>query len=66
MPDLSAREIKVLQLLVNGLTNKQIGERLNCSKYTIQNHVLHIRQKIGGIGDTRTRIAVAAVRAGLV
>src|ERR1700688_2719606 len=38
-PDLSAREIEVLELIVQGLLNKQIAHALNISEYTVKNHV---------------------------
>jgi DNA-binding CsgD family transcriptional regulator len=69
MPDdpaerLSARELEVLALIVEGLTNKEIASRLCLSPDTVKNHVVHIIQKLG-VSD-RTQAAVMAVRQGMI
>jgi DNA-binding CsgD family transcriptional regulator len=69
MPDdaaerLSARELQVLALIVEGLTNKEIASRLCLSPDTVKNHVVHIIQKLG-VSD-RTQAAVMAVRQGMI
>ncbi|GAA3439925.1 helix-turn-helix domain-containing protein [Kutzneria kofuensis] len=46
-PQLSAREIEVAELLVGGMTYKQIGERLFISAKTVEHHVARIRQRLG-------------------
>jgi DNA-binding CsgD family transcriptional regulator len=61
---LSARELEVLALIVEGLTNKEIASRLTLSPDTVKNHVVHIIQKLG-VAD-RTQAAVMAVRQGLI
>jgi DNA-binding CsgD family transcriptional regulator len=61
---LSAREQEVLALIVEGLTNKEIGRRLNLSPDTVKNHVVHIIEKLG-VSD-RTQAAVTAIRMGLI
>ncbi|MFN0072309.1 MAG: LuxR C-terminal-related transcriptional regulator [Chloroflexota bacterium] len=61
---LSAREQEVLALIVEGLTNKEIGRRLNLSPDTVKNHVVHIIEKLG-VSD-RTQAAVMAIRMGLI
>lgn len=61
---LSARELEVLALIVEGLTNKEIASRLCLSPDTVKNHVVHIIQKLG-VSD-RTQAAVMAVRQGLI
>lgn len=61
---LSARELEVLALIVEGLTNKEIASRLCLSPDTVKNHVVHIIQKLG-VSD-RTQAAVTAVRQGLI
>jgi DNA-binding NarL/FixJ family response regulator len=46
---LSAREIEILDLLAQGLSNKEIGARLDRSQFTVKNHLarvfveLHVR-----------------------
>lgn len=52
---LSARELEVAQLVAEGLTNRQIAERLVISERTAQNHVQHILTKLGF--STRSQIA---------
>ncbi|MEI6714242.1 MAG: response regulator transcription factor [Verrucomicrobiota bacterium] len=63
-PDLSPREMEVLQLLVKGLTNPEIGAVLAISRSTIKVHVTHILEKLG-VAD-RTEAAAEAFRRGLL
>lgn len=42
---LSPREVEVLRVAAEGLTDKQIGERLFISAKTVGNHLTHIREK---------------------
>jgi DNA-binding NarL/FixJ family response regulator len=46
LPGLSAREQEVLELLADGLTNIEIGERLFISPITVRNHVSRILMKL--------------------
>jgi NarL family two-component system response regulator LiaR len=62
--DLTEREWDVLALLVEGLNNTQIAERLVVSPSTIKSHVSHILAKLGVA--SRTEAATLAVRQGLV
>ena len=43
---LSARESEVLSLVAEGLSNREIGERLYISRYTVESHVKHIYRKL--------------------
>jgi len=61
---LTARELDVLRLLAQGLTDKEIGKDLFISPRTAQVHVCSIRMKLG-VG-TRTAAAHAAERLGLI
>jgi NarL family two-component system response regulator LiaR len=61
---LSAREQEVLNLLVQGFSNTQIGTQLYLSPETIKTHVRHIMEKMA-VRD-RTQAAVEAVRRGLI
>jgi DNA-binding NarL/FixJ family response regulator len=63
-PDLSAREIEVLSLIVKGMANKQIAHALNIAEYTVKNHVKSILGKLGA-GD-RTQAATAAIQRGII
>jgi DNA-binding CsgD family transcriptional regulator len=58
---LTDREIEVLELVAEGLTNREIAGRLVVSPTTIRTHLEHIFEKLGV--HTRTA-AVAAVRNG--
>lgn len=44
---LSSREAEVLVLLIEGYTNKEIGEKLFISYITVRTHVSHIFEKTG-------------------
>lgn len=45
--DLTNKEIKVLELVLSGLTNKQISEKLNNSKRTVETHRFNLMHKMG-------------------
>jgi LuxR family transcriptional regulator, maltose regulon positive regulatory protein len=53
---LTARELEVLGLLAQGLTNREIAERLVVSDHTVHRHVANILRKLG----LPTRAAAAA------
>jgi len=59
---LSEREIEVLSLAADGLTNKQIGEKLFLSPHTIARHLANARVKLGA--SNRAEAAVRLHRAG--
>ena len=63
-PDLSAREVQVLELIVRGLPNKQIAYTLNIAEHTVKNHVKNILSKLG-VQD-RTQAATAAIQRGII
>jgi DNA-binding NarL/FixJ family response regulator len=44
--DLTEREREILQLLVDGLSYKEIGTRLNISANTAKKHVINIYNKL--------------------
>ncbi len=62
--NLSPRELDVLALVVKGLNNRQIGEKLHLATGTVRNHVSVIMAKLA-VSD-RTQAAVLAVKMGLV
>ncbi len=62
--ELTARELEVLQLLAEGLSNKLIAHRLGISDHTAKFHVNAILAKFGA--QTRTDAVVRAARAGLL
>ncbi len=61
---LSTRENEVLELLVDGLSNQQMAERLFISNETVKTHMRHIMEKLA-VSD-RTQAAVKALREGLL
>jgi NarL family two-component system response regulator LiaR len=58
--DLTAREREILAMMVEGITNRQIAERLVLSPLTVKTHVSHIIRKLGVA--TRTEAATLAIR----
>lgn len=61
---LSERELEVVRLVAEGLSNKEISGRLRLSDKTVKNHISHILAKMNL--NARTQVAVYAIRAGLV
>jgi two-component system NarL family response regulator len=62
--ELSSREMEVLKLIVEGLSNKEIGSALTISESTVKNHVNSILAKLR-VSD-RTHAATMALRRGIV
>jgi DNA-binding NarL/FixJ family response regulator len=62
--ELTERELDVLRLIANGLTNSQISEKLVISENTVKGHVSNILSKLH-VAD-RTQVAVYAWQKGLV
>ena len=62
--ELSERELDVLRLIVQGLSNQVIADTLSISLPTVKTHVQHILQKLH-VSD-RTQAALLAVRNKLV
>jgi DNA-binding NarL/FixJ family response regulator len=61
---LTPRELQILQLIVDGLINKEIGGRLGITEGTVKLHVAKVLAKIGA--QDRTRAAILAVERGIV
>ena len=61
---LTTREWQVLRLIVEGLANKQIAQRLGIGEKTVKTHVSRVLEKLG-VSD-RTQAAVLAIRDHLV
>lgn len=62
--DLSPRELDVVRLIGQGLSNKEIAYRLLLSDKTVKNHVANIFMKLHV--NARTQVAIYALRNGLV
>ncbi len=61
---LSRREVEVLRALVQGISNRQIGDQLGVEEVTIKLHLRRIYKKIGTAN--RTQAVKLAMAAGLV
>ena len=51
---LSTREIEIIELVAEGLTNQEIADRLTISKRTVDNHVSNVFTKTG----SKNRVAL--------
>jgi DNA-binding NarL/FixJ family response regulator len=63
-PELTARELEVLGLIVRGMGNKQIASELHIAEYTVKNHVKSVLAKLGV--DDRTQAATSALQRGII
>ncbi len=61
---LSQRELDVLRLAAEGLSNPAIAARLHISGHTVHRHMANIRVKLGG--DTKAAAVARATREGLI
>mgnify|MGYP000440652123 CR=1 FL=1 len=61
---LTDREMEILELIIEGLSNKEIAFRLSISQQTVKNHVTSILAKLN-LSD-RTQAAIYALRHGWV
>lgn len=61
---LSRRELEVLQLVRDGLSNAEIAAQLFLSQATVKSHLVHIYAKLGV--DSRTAAVATAVGTGLL
>ncbi|MBD2728138.1 response regulator transcription factor [Nostoc sp. FACHB-892] len=63
-PELSERELDVLRLMAQGMSNLEISTTLSISESTVKSHVNRILSKLG-VND-RTQAVIVAVRRGIV
>jgi DNA-binding NarL/FixJ family response regulator len=61
---LTEREVKILELLVKGYSNKEISNTIYISVDTVKVHLKHIFEKLGV--DCRTKAAVKAIKHSIV
>jgi DNA-binding NarL/FixJ family response regulator len=62
--DLTPRELEVVRLLVDGLSNQEIADGLGVSRRTVHAHVANAMSRTQT--RSRTQLAVFALRAGIV
>ena len=62
--DLTKREVQVLRLMAQGLTNPDISSILSISPHTVKTHVIRIFDKLG-VSD-RTQASTLATRLNLI
>jgi NarL family two-component system response regulator LiaR len=62
--DLTEREMEVLRLVAEGLSNREIATRLVISEKTVKTHISSLLSKLGQ--EDRTRLAIYAIKKGLV
>jgi two-component system NarL family response regulator len=62
--ELTGRELEVLRQIVDGKSNKEIGNALNISEATVKSHINNILSKLG-VSD-RTQAATTALQRGIV
>ncbi|APU42904.1 response regulator [Streptomyces sp. NPDC056254] len=58
---LTKRELEVLQLVADGLSNQQISKRLFLSQATVKSHLVHVYAKLG-VESRTAAVAAAATR----
>jgi len=52
---MTKREREVIELIVEGLSNREIGQKLKVSTYTIKSHIHNIMEKLA----LHTRLEIA-------
>jgi len=64
LDELTPREMDVLRLLAEGLSNRKIGERLSINERTVKYHVSAILAKLEAAN--RTEAVMRAIERGLI
>src|SRR5437899_1001091 len=62
--DLTPREVEVLSLLSEGVSNQQMAEKLVLSMHTVRNHVQNVITKLGA--HSKLEAVATAVREGIL
>lgn len=63
-PELTEREMQVLELIVKGFSNKEAAAELNVTEPTIKQHAGHLFKKLNVLD--RTQAVTAAIQRGIV
>lgn len=61
---LTSREIDILRLIANGLSNKRIGDELGITHNTVKNHIVSLMEKLGAAD--RTQAVTIALQRGMI
>ena len=61
---LTTRQFTVARLAADGLTNKQIGERMFLAEKTVKNYVSHLLAKLGLERRTQAAVLATELRSG--
>lgn len=61
---LTKRELQVLQLVADGMANRQVGEALFVSEDTVKTHVRHVLAKLNA--TSRANAVAIGIRARLI
>ena len=61
---LTAREVEVLELIAQGLSNKEVGKSLGITEETTKVHVRNIMEKLDV--EDRTEAVTRALRRGII
>jgi two-component system response regulator DevR len=64
LPRLSLRDIEILRLIAEGLTNREIGERLSLSENTIKGYIQELYQKLDA--HSRIDVVMRATKSGIL
>jgi two-component system response regulator DevR len=64
LASLTPQEKKILSLIAEGLTNRQIGERMFLAEKTVKNHVTSVLAKLGVERRTQAAILASKLRHG--
>lgn len=61
---LTEREMEIVALVAQGLSNRAIAQKIDISVRTVGTHISHVLEKVGA--DNRTQLALIALRQGVV
>lgn len=63
-PELTPRELQILQILADGVSPQEVAERLYISPKTVRNHLTKVYDKLGV--NSRSQAIVEALRHGMI
>lgn len=63
-PGPTPREVEVLKLVASGMSNRDVGQRLGISSWTVQTHLAHVFAKLGV--SSRTQAVIQGLHSGWI